>query len=155
MTPEEQYGVCRNNHPWSPENTLYESSGKAGARRRRCRECRRQKRQLAQAEAKRSTLDAPGQSVRRTRGGITQLSSLGRANADFAKALENVTAHCKGRSPEFTDWDTDTPPSAAKARELCAPCPLLELCRDAALEREESWFVWGGLVFIDGKVVVE
>lgn len=153
MTPEQEFGVCRNGHAWSPANTLYESSGRNGARRRRCRECRREKRQLAQVNAKRSTLDVSNLSTPRSRGGAQRQSSVGRANYEFSQALEHVTTHCNGKPEEFTDWDTDNPPTAAKATELCAPCPLLTLCREAAIERGEQWYIWGGLLFLDGKVV--
>jgi WhiB family redox-sensing transcriptional regulator len=41
----------------------------------------------------------------------------------------------------------------ARARDLCARCPVLDLCLAGALEREEPHGVWGGQIFLAGVVV--
>lgn len=39
------------------------------------------------------------------------------------------------------------------AKELCAECPIRATCLSAALERREPHGVWGGELFVDGRVV--
>jgi hypothetical protein len=56
--------------------------------------------------------------------------------------------HCVNR---WQDFDADDMPSEEAAAALCAPCPLLAICRDSArLERPEGG-VMGGILWRDGK----
>jgi WhiB family redox-sensing transcriptional regulator len=41
----------------------------------------------------------------------------------------------------------------ARAKAICAKCPLRTECLDAALERLEPWGVWGGQLIANGRVV--
>ena len=41
----------------------------------------------------------------------------------------------------------------ARAKAICAKCPLQSQCLDAALERLEPWGVWGGQLIANGRVV--
>ncbi len=41
----------------------------------------------------------------------------------------------------------------ARAKELCALCPVMATCLEGALERREPWGVWGGQLFLNGKVL--
>lgn len=47
----------------------------------------------------------------------------------------------------------ESPHAVKLARELCAECPVREACLAGALEREERWGVWGGQLFVDGRIV--
>ncbi|MGP5267547.1 WhiB family transcriptional regulator [Brachybacterium alimentarium] len=40
-----------------------------------------------------------------------------------------------------------------QAKSLCTGCPLLEECRQGALDREEPWGVWGGAIFDAGRII--
>ncbi|MGP5096819.1 WhiB family transcriptional regulator [Brachybacterium alimentarium] len=40
-----------------------------------------------------------------------------------------------------------------QAMSLCTGCPLLEECRQGALDREEPWGVWGGAIFDAGRII--
>lgn len=42
----------------------------------------------------------------------------------------------------------------ARAKAMCALCPLTFDCLNAALEREEPWGVWGGELVSGGRIVV-
>ena len=42
----------------------------------------------------------------------------------------------------------------ARAKAICAKCPLQSQCLDAALERLEPWGVWGGQLIANGRVVL-
>lgn len=41
----------------------------------------------------------------------------------------------------------------ARAKTLCAMCPVLVPCLEGAVERREPWGVWGGQLFLNGKVL--
>ena len=41
----------------------------------------------------------------------------------------------------------------ARAKLICAKCPVIADCLEGALERREPWGVWGGQLFIHGVVV--
>ncbi len=41
----------------------------------------------------------------------------------------------------------------ARAKRLCMSCPVLVPCLEGALERREPWGVWGGQLFLDGRIV--
>ena len=43
----------------------------------------------------------------------------------------------------------------AAAKAFCLECPVREDCLDAALTRREPWGVWGGELFVHGKVVAQ
>ncbi|MGH9165492.1 MAG: WhiB family transcriptional regulator [Acidimicrobiales bacterium] len=41
----------------------------------------------------------------------------------------------------------------ARAKAVCARCPVQEPCLTGALERREPWGVWGGQLFQNGRVL--
>lgn len=41
----------------------------------------------------------------------------------------------------------------AKAKLICAQCPVLAECLEGALVRREPWGVWGGQLFLNGRVL--
>ena len=41
----------------------------------------------------------------------------------------------------------------ARAKAICARCPLREPCLNGAVERREPWGVWGGQLFFNGRVL--
>ena len=41
----------------------------------------------------------------------------------------------------------------AKAKQICALCPVMAECLEGALERREPWGVWGGQLLLNGKVL--
>jgi len=41
----------------------------------------------------------------------------------------------------------------ARAKAICAKCPVRQECLDGALARREPWGVWGGQMFLNGKVL--
>ena len=46
-------------------------------------------------------------------------------------------------------------PEGGKVKAFCAECPVKEDCLDSALARREPWGVWGGELFVHGKVVAQ
>ena len=43
----------------------------------------------------------------------------------------------------------------ARARAMCAVCPLQIQCLAGALEREEPWGVWGGQILSGGRIIAD
>jgi WhiB family redox-sensing transcriptional regulator len=41
----------------------------------------------------------------------------------------------------------------ARAKAICRLCPVMEPCLQGALERREPWGVWGGQLFLNGKIL--
>ena len=41
----------------------------------------------------------------------------------------------------------------AKAKQVCAKCPVMAECLEGALERREPWGVWGGQLLLNGRVL--
>lgn len=45
-------------------------------------------------------------------------------------------------------------PDIAAAKRICATCPVMADCLEAAMERREPWGVWGGQLFTNGRVLL-
>ena len=43
----------------------------------------------------------------------------------------------------------------AAAKRICAECPVLAECLSGALDRKEPWGVWGGQLFLNGRMVAQ
>ena len=43
----------------------------------------------------------------------------------------------------------------ARAKAICGLCPMIEPCFEGALRRREPWGVWGGQLFLNGKVLAQ
>jgi WhiB family redox-sensing transcriptional regulator len=41
----------------------------------------------------------------------------------------------------------------ATAKRICAVCPVMVPCLEGAIERREPWGVWGGQLFLNGKIL--
>lgn len=62
-------------------------------------------------------------------------------------------AACSGHPEAITDlFFSDEPVDITAAKNICAACTALALCLEGALDRHEQFGVWGGQLFIDGKI---
>lgn len=43
----------------------------------------------------------------------------------------------------------------ARAKAICAKCPAIAPCLEGALARREPWGVWGGQLFLNGKILAQ
>ena len=48
---------------------------------------------------------------------------------------------------------SDDPLDIARAKAICAKCPVRDQCLRAALEENEPWGVWGGELIANGHIV--
>jgi WhiB family redox-sensing transcriptional regulator len=49
-------------------------------------------------------------------------------------------------------FHSDDPRDIARAKAICARCPVQDLCLTRALERTEPCGVWGGELLVDGEI---
>jgi WhiB family redox-sensing transcriptional regulator len=57
------------------------------------------------------------------------------------------------RTTEDDLWFADNPADLERAKLLCQDCPARLACLAGAVERRESWGVWGGEIFVEGVIV--
>ena len=63
-------------------------------------------------------------------------------------------ARCNdGRGTFNAMFFSDEPHDIARSKAICSRCAIKEQCLEGAIRREEPWGVWGGEIFVDGKVV--
>ena len=67
---------------------------------------------------------------------------------------------CRGMdSAVFFHPDGERNPSRARrtaqAKEVCKRCPVMEQCREFALQTREPFGVWGGLAEAERRVILE
>ena len=62
-------------------------------------------------------------------------------------------AACSGQPAAMVDlFFSDEPRDISRAKAVCASCEVAAACLEAALDRTEQFGVWGGQLFIDGRV---
>ena len=72
----------------------------------------------------------------------------------LAEALRrSLEVPCLTVDPEL--FFAESPDDVETAKAMCADCPVRIACLTAALERQEPWGVWGGELFVHGKVVAQ
>jgi len=66
-----------------------------------------------------------------------------------------VDARCRDGAASLTDlfFSADLG-DVARAKSYCAECPVRAECLASALARHEPWGVWGGELFVNGRIVV-
>jgi len=68
--------------------------------------------------------------------------------------LDWSAARCRdGAATMLNLFFSDQLDDIARAKAICAMCPLVEPCFEGALARREPWGVWGGRLFFNGKVL--
>lgn len=60
--------------------------------------------------------------------------------------------YCLERPDLYVDYDQPHP-TRERAQEMCAPCPLIEMCLKNARHMKPGWGVWGGVAWVAGRQV--
>jgi WhiB family redox-sensing transcriptional regulator len=69
---------------------------------------------------------------------------------------EWALASCRDGTGSLTDlFFSDQIPDIIEAKRICAACPVLAPCLQGALERREPWGVWGGQLFLNGRILAQ
>lgn len=76
--------------------------------------------------------------------------SVSTDHAEFDRLMAGLLP-CRVEDSEL--WFAEKQSEVEKAKALCRQCPLIAGCLAGAIDRAEPWGVWGGEVFVDGKVV--
>jgi WhiB family redox-sensing transcriptional regulator len=50
---------------------------------------------------------------------------------------------------------SDQIPDILHAKSICNTCSLIEPCLEGAVARREPWGVWGGQLFLNGKILTQ
>ena len=64
---------------------------------------------------------------------------------------EEFTLPCHSTDPEL--FYSEESADIARAKSLCAGCPMQRACLDGAISRAEPAGVWGGSLFENGRVI--
>jgi WhiB family redox-sensing transcriptional regulator len=71
-----------------------------------------------------------------------------------ADILWRADARCNDGSGSMVGlFFSDELQDIAAAKRICAMCPVMADCLEGALERREPWGVWGGQLFLNGKIL--
>jgi WhiB family redox-sensing transcriptional regulator len=71
-------------------------------------------------------------------------------------ADEWADASCSNETGSLTElFFSDQIPDILAAKAICATCPLVVPCLEGARERREPWGVWGGQLFLNGKILAQ
>lgn len=77
-------------------------------------------------------------------------------NDEMGPSDEWAEARCRDDSVVTTElFFSDQIPDIAQAKAICAGCSLLEPCLEGAIRRREPWGVWGGQLFLNGKILAQ
>jgi hypothetical protein len=76
-----------------------------------------------------------------------------RAWEPLEKKFDQTKSNCYDDPERYIDYDENNPPLASRAYLMCKGCPMLVECARFAAAYKPPIGVWGGEVYIDGKVV--
>ena len=67
-----------------------------------------------------------------------------------------VQARCADGSSALVDlFFSEQLDDILRAKAFCQECPVKETCLEGAMLRREPWGVWGGGLFVHGKIVAQ
>jgi WhiB family transcriptional regulator, redox-sensing transcriptional regulator len=64
-----------------------------------------------------------------------------------------VQARCREVDGDLATFFSQRPHDIARAKRVCAVCPVMAPCLEGALLRHEPWGVWGGQLFDQGRIL--
>jgi len=76
--------------------------------------------------------------------------------ADEGLAIDWSLARCRDGAASMTAlFFSEQIDDIARAKQICTLCPVQETCLDGAMVRREPWGVWGGQLFLNGKILAQ
>lgn len=71
-------------------------------------------------------------------------------------AVDWDAASCRDGTGSMTDlFFSDEIPDIVQAKRICLACPVADACLQGAVQRREPWGVWGGELFLNGRVLAQ
>jgi len=87
---------------------------------------------------------------------ITMTIASEKSTPNFTGVSNRASARCADGNGTLTPlFFSDDNVDIARAKAICARCPLKVSCLDEALERIEPWGVWGGELIEEGRIVAD
>jgi WhiB family transcriptional regulator, redox-sensing transcriptional regulator len=86
--------------------------------------------------------------VSRRRDRVSCVASPERVHESLARCAD-------GHGTMTALFFSDDPVDIARAKAICARCPIRRRCLDAALERDEPHGVWGGALLEAGAITIK
>jgi len=87
---------------------------------------------------------------------ITMTIANEKSTPEFTGVSNRAAARCADGNGTLTPlFFSDDNVDIARAKAICARCPLKVSCLDEALERIEPWGVWGGELIEEGRIVAD
>lgn len=75
---------------------------------------------------------------------------------DGQPVVDWTAARCRDGTGSMTGlFFSDEIPDIVAAKRICLVCPLSGPCLEGALERREPWGVWGGQLFLNGRILAQ
>lgn len=85
---------------------------------------------------------------------LAELFKVREDQGSTATAVQWSQARCKDGSGSMTAlFFSEQIDDIARAKQICQLCPVIDACLEGALERREPWGVWGGQLFLNGKIL--
>lgn len=83
-----------------------------------------------------------------------ELTSLGALSLGEEPPDPWEDAACRDEGGSLTElFFSEEIPDIAAAKAICATCPLVRPCLEGALQRREPSGVWGGQLFVNGRIL--
>jgi hypothetical protein len=75
---------------------------------------------------------------------------------EASTAASWADARCRDGSGTMTPlFFSEQIDDIARAKAICARCPMQAACLEGAVDRREPWGVWGGQLFFNGKILAQ
>jgi hypothetical protein len=74
---------------------------------------------------------------------------------DITESVDWTLAACREPVGQTELFFSELIPDIARAKAICATCPLIEACLLGALQRREPAGVWGGQLFANGRILAQ
>ena len=75
------------------------------------------------------------------------------SSEEFSPAWWDEAACRDGAASLTSAFFSEELQEIARAKSICAECPAMLTCLEGAIARREPWGVWGGQMFINGKIL--
>jgi WhiB family redox-sensing transcriptional regulator len=73
---------------------------------------------------------------------------------DDISAAVRADAACRDLQGSLTGvYFSEELEDIAVAKSICATCPVIVECLEGAIARHEPWGVWGGQMFVNGRIL--
>ena len=91
-----------------------------------------------------------------------ELNSIATPNQDLQAGLDDLVvrrdwwdqANCHDSTGQLANlFFSEELQDIAVAKRICADCPVITPCLEGAIARREPWGVWGGQLFLNGKIL--